>query len=347
MGCAMFLYRMLSAYSDDGGAGKAALSVLIYDFCAFVSELPLGLFIDRTTVFPRNSKNINGLLASAGCMIIALIDIAAAFSAIPSPLFIPAAIVMGLANAAFHSGAGIDIINLSDRKTALSGIFISTGAVGLFLGTNAGRTGCSYPGAAGIALILMSLSLLWLYMHDTHLIPHSDNTEIKTGYGYLLAAVFLLFLVIFYRSFLGFASKYSWRSGFMLGLAAVTAVFFGKFFGGMAADRFGWKKTIVSSLLLCSAAAVFSDSSPVAGCIVLFLFNMTMPVAMMGLANLLPKWKGVAFGLNTAALFLGFVSYHMTAIPVTGIITSPLILLSAVILLTALHIAPEMEDKWD
>lgn len=343
MGCAMLLYHMLSLYGSEAGAETALLSVFVYDFFAFVTELPLGVLLDRLIPPINNASNINGLIAGAGCAIIAAADICEAFDMIPFSLFIPAAVITGIANAAFHLGAGVDVIALSERKASLSGVFISTGALGLFLGTNALKMHFDNLLITGSLLLVISLFLIWQYFHDTFKIQNYDETIIKTGPGYLLLAVSLLFLVIIYRSFLGFASKYSWRSGFIIGIAAVAAVFLGKLFGGIAADYWGWKKTALISLLLCAFLALFSDTSPVAGCLVLLLFNTTMPIAMMGLANILPRWKGIAFGLNTTALFLGFIICHIVNIPVTGTSFCIMIVLSAAILLAALYIAPETE----
>ena len=343
MGCAMLLYHMLSSYGSGIGAGTAVLSVIVYDFFAFVTELPMGVFLDRLNMPVNNVSNINGLIAASGCAVIAAADICEAFEMIPFHLLIPAAVISGIANAAFHLGAGLDIIALSERKASLSGVFISTGALGLFLGTNAFKMHYENLLLTGSLLFIIALFILWQYFHDTLRILNNDDTIIRTGPGYLFTAVSLLFLVIIYRSFLGFASKYSWRSGFTIGLAAVTAVFLGKLCGGVAADIFGWKKITMISLLSCAFFALFSDASPVAGCLVLFLFNTTMPVAMMGLANILPKWKGVAFGLNTSALFLGFIVCNTLKIPVSGTAFCIMIVLSAAVLWAALRIAPETE----
>lgn len=343
MGCAMLLYHMLSLFGNGAGTETAVLSVLVYDFFAFVTELPMGVFLDRFNPPFKNASNINGLIAGAGCAIIGAVDICEAFDMIPLPLFIPAAVITGIANAAFHLGAGLDVIAMSERKASLSGVFISTGALGLFLGTNAQTLRFDKLLLTGSLLLAISLFLFWQYFHDTLKIQNYDHTIIKTGSGCILLAVSLLFLVIVYRSFLGFASKYSWRSGLTIGLVAVSAVFLGKFTGGIAADLFGWKKTTMLSLSACAFFALFSDTSPLAGCLVLFLFNTTMPVAMMGLANILTRWKGAAFGLNTTALFLGFIICHIVNIPVTGTAFCIMIVLSAAILLAALSIAPETE----
>ncbi len=347
MSCAMLLYHLLYADTKIRDPGSlifsASLIILIYDFFAFVFELPLGLLLDRLKTLSPTARNINGLLAAVSCAAIALFDIVGSFGLISSSLIIPVSVAVGLANAAFHLGAGVDVIQLSDRKTSLSGIFISTGALGLFFGTNALSMHYENLLVSGAALLFTAILVLWLYYSETYTIPNTDNTVIRTRRAFLIPAIFLLFLVVFYRSFLGFASKYSWRSGFLTGLIAVVSVFLGKLLGGITADRFGWRKTIIISLLICAIAAFFSDTSLFAGCIVLFLFNMTMPIAMIGLANLLPAWKGVAFGLNTTALFLGFISWHMINTTVSGAVFALLILLSALILLSVLIIAPEME----
>ena len=350
MGCAMLIYHIASYYTGSIGASPV-MAVLAYDFFAFVTELPFGAVLDhisgRYDGAQISYSNKNGLIAACGCVVIAILDILAFADIIIAGAFIPVAVVLGMANAAFHLGAGIDVINLSERKASFSGIFISTGALGLFLGTQALSMHYENLLIMGLALLCMSAYILWEYFHETAFIQNKDDTVIKAGLSRIFLALALLFLVIFYRSFLGFASKYSWRSGFVIGLVATLAVVVGKAAGGIIADRFGWKRTIMASMLVCAVLAVFSDASAIAGCLMLLLFNMTMPIAMIGLANLLPSWKGVAFGLNTVALFLGFVTYRMVKIPVSGVMLGALILLSVVILLTAMHIAPDMERGWD
>ena len=121
------------------------------------------------------------------------------------------------------------------------------------------------------------------------------------------ASAVLFTLVIIFRSYLGFVMKYTWRSAFWLGFAATLCVVAGKMLGGILGDRFGWKKTMAASLLLCAVSGLFSEVSGICGLITLLLFNMTMPITMTGLANVLSWRKGTAFGINTTALFVGFV----------------------------------------
>lgn len=45
---------------------------------------------------------------------------------------ITSCLIAGIGNAMFHIGGGIDVLNISDKKATLSGIFVSTGALGIF-----------------------------------------------------------------------------------------------------------------------------------------------------------------------------------------------------------------------
>ena len=52
-----------------------------------------------------------------------------------------ACIIAGIGNALFHVGGGIDVLNISEKKASLSGIFVSTGAMGIFLGSKSASWG--------------------------------------------------------------------------------------------------------------------------------------------------------------------------------------------------------------
>jgi FSR family fosmidomycin resistance protein-like MFS transporter len=50
---------------------------------------------------------------------------------------------------------------------------------------------------------------------------------------------------------------------------------------------------------------LFAFESPVVGILAILLFNMTMPITLTALSNILYHNKGMAFGLLTFALFIG------------------------------------------
>ena len=140
LSCALLAFRSLSASPDF------ALCLLLYNFCAFALQMPLGLLADRL--------DRNGAVAAAGCALVALAY------AVPLPL--AAAVTAGVGNALFHLGGGIDTLNTGLDRSAALGIFVSPGAVGLFLGTLWGRGDAAPLWAGPVGLLLLAGAILWL-----------------------------------------------------------------------------------------------------------------------------------------------------------------------------------------
>ena len=84
-------------------------------------------------------------------------------------------------------------------------------------------------------------------------------------------------------------------------------IVFGKGLGGILADKWGWRKIGVSSLLLSIGLLTWGVSNPLLATLGLFLFNFTMPITLTVLANVLPGRPGLAFGLTCLALWLGVI----------------------------------------
>ena len=120
--CAFLLCRFVFAVPD------AHINVLLYNFCAFAMQAPLGIIADKI--------NRNYLFAIAGC---ALIAVAYGFWYFP----LAAVFCAGLGNAMFHIGGGIDILNISGEKAGALGVFVSPGALGIFFGATLGRRGAA------------------------------------------------------------------------------------------------------------------------------------------------------------------------------------------------------------
>ena len=137
--CAFLMFRHVMTAPDW------YLCVLIYNFCAFAMQMPLGILADRW--------NRNAVFAVIGC---ALIGAAYGFGQAP----VAAVILAGIGNGMFHIGGGIDILNISRKRSAALGIFVSPGAFGIYFGTLLGRgTGLS-PVLVVIVLLLAIGSIL-------------------------------------------------------------------------------------------------------------------------------------------------------------------------------------------
>lgn len=283
LSCAFLVFRTLADVEEF------ALCLLLYNFCAFALQMPFGLLADK---FDRN-----GLAAALGCILVA--------AAYLSPLPLLTAVVAGCGNALFHLGGGIDVLNTSEKRAWALGIFVSPGALGLFLGTLWGK-GATVPlwlGPAG--LILMAAVILLPYRSFFGSL-RSGNSPCDTtpvnGYAPLLP----LFLVVVLRSYMGMNQSFNWKGTGHWAVILTVALVLGKAAGGVLMDRWGARK--ISAITLAAAAALylFSDA-PIPGTLAVFLFNMTMPITLWAAAKVTPGCKGFAFGLLTFGLFIGYL----------------------------------------
>lgn len=293
--CAFLLYQKV--YDTE----YWYFGLLIYNFCAFALQMPLGLLADRW--------NRNALCAALGCLLVAL-----AFGGGKFPVL--CAVTAGIGNGLFHVGGGIDVLNISREKSSALGIFVSPGALGIYLGTVMGNQG-SIPGLP----VILVLSAAAVCISVVQYIPNrsflSDNKPLSfdgIGSSAVLAAVACLFFVVCLRSYVGMTLDFSWKGQGRWGIVLVLAVVLGKMAGGIFADRFGAVKASFISLGIAAVLFLFS-ANPLAGVGAVFLFNMTMPITLWAVARILPGSKGFSFGLLTFGLFLGFIPVYMGAEP--------------------------------
>ena len=295
--CAFLMFRNIAGTPDG------YLCVLLYNFCAFAMQMPLGIVADKL--------NRNYLFAISGCV---LVGAAYGFATIP----ITEVVVVGVGNALFHIGGGIDALNISEKKLCALGVFVSPGAFGVYFGTMLGK-GNSFS-AILIPLALIAAAGLILAVHKAQKGTYPKNTVFSlegVGSQRRLIAVALLFLVVCLRSFVGLALDFSWKSIGGWGTALICAVVFGKTIGGFIADRLGVIKTSLYSFGI-AALLFLLPTIPVAGVTAVLLFNMTMPITLWAVAKIIPGAKGFAFGLLTFGLFLGFLPVYI------GVDVSPL-----------------------
>ena len=274
--------------------GDWMVLVLVYNAFAFAFQLPFGVLADRL----GKSWRVAGIGA---------VLVAAGWCCRGVPL--AACIAAGIGNALFHLGGGREVLLLGGPKAAPSGVFVSTGAVGVFLGLWCARTGkTAWPVpvllmmvAAGLIFFLgrrpESAEVLWK--------PASPSAR-KTG------AVFLLAATVALRSWLGGQMAFPWKTGW-LALAVVLCVAGGKAIGGILGDRLGWMNTAGMTLFLAALCFFGSFAVPGVGLAGALLFNTTMPITLGALARLLGAENcGLAFGITTFSIFVGLSPDFLT-----------------------------------
>lgn len=267
------------------------LFLVIYNFLAFAFELPLGIIADRI--------NKNALLSAIGCFNITL-----AFIVVKYPML--SCILLGIGNSLFHVGGGIDVLNISNKKATLPGIYVSTGAIGLYIGQKLYNIFDSVYFVCPIVMLISGVVLLELYsiIKNKYKINNEIITKKEVDKRKIVITI-LLVIVVCIRGYMGLALKYEWKNELVFGIISIICVVLGKMLGGIIGDKIGWKKISVLSLGLASVLFVFSWSSPVCGLLAILLFNMTMPLTLTAISNMFPQRKGMSFGLTTLGLFIG------------------------------------------
>ena len=281
LSCALLLFGPLS--------GTPPLYLLLYNFCAFALQMPLGLAADRLSRC--------GPLAAAGCCLTAL--------AYLSPLPLPAVLAAGVGNALFHLGGGTDVLRASGERGAALGIFVSPGALGLYLGTLWALGGSALLWTAPAGLLALAWAI-WLLRRRAA--PRSKGRSAPPSGGSW--AVLPLLLVVVLRSYMGMNQSFAWKSQGAWALYLTLALALGKTAGGFAMDRLGPRRASAVSLAL-AGGLYLASALPLAGTLAVFLFNMTMPVTLWAVARALPGAEGFSFGILTFGLFLGFLPSYL------------------------------------
>lgn len=274
----------------ESGVSHRGEAIIVYNLLAFAGQLPIGMMAD---ILPKKK-----MLTALGCVLAGI--------SYPLVFVAPwtACVLTAVGNGAFHIGAGTEILSKTMPKAGPSGLFVSSGALGVWLAYRV-------AGRAFVLLcpVVMLLAAVVLLLIDNSGVEELKPAEIRYGkpsWIVLLAGVcFMLTIVL--RSLLGMVMNFSWKAEPVLSLLAVLAVVAGKAVGGVLGDRFGHVKTVTISLLVSLTAFLFSMENWGAGIVAILCFNMTMPLTLTAIARLCRGKYGFAFGLTTFALAMGFI----------------------------------------
>ncbi len=281
---AVDLCCFFSLYSGAAGSEHAALWVLVYNALAFGLQAPLGALADALDdVRP---------VAILGLGLVAV-------GAMARERFLIAILLLGAGNALFHAGGAVSVLRHRPGDALYAGIYVAPGALGVAAGILLAASG-GLSSALCILLLLICVFLIIAVgpgaVRNTavEVTPHEP---LSLGAG----AILLCLASIGVRSFAGFSAELP-KLIFLGGLAS----FSGKLFGGVFARKFNWN---VLALLGVGIGGLMLAFFPGAKFIYIgvFLFNLAMPLTLSAVIKSLPGHTGFAFGLTTAALFLGWL----------------------------------------
>ena len=283
--------------SGQGSLELVALSILLYDVVAFAFQLPVGIALDKLD--KNSSATMLSYVLVGGGVLLSLVPVAL--------LEWPTVLLLAVGNALFHCAGGLCVLNISQKHAGPSGIFIATGAVGVFLGTFSARYGRLQVAFALLVLLFLCAIITQVVqkVNKKYWNIHNVPFAIPEFSSRSLIAIVLLCFVVALRSYTGMVMAFPWKSEVLLLGLSIFGVFAGKALGGLVADRIGFRTTAIFSLI--AAATLFAPSweVPVMGLLGVFFFNFTMSITLASLANILPNAKGTAFGLASFSLAVG------------------------------------------
>lgn len=268
---------------------------LVYNFCAFAMQMPIGLLAD---ILGRNRP-----FALVG---IALVLLAAC--PLPVPLRV---IAMGLGNACYHVGGGREALLHDDKMTGL-GIFVSPGAVGIYLGTVLAHIDAVHVAVFAALAVTVATVLMCC--------PGGIKRNLISRPQPMLALLMLAVVIV--RSLIGLSMESPWKTGLFVTFGALAAAG-GKALGGFAGDMLGSRTAGVLSLVLAAALFLLPEAG-IAGVLGVLLFNMTMPITLRRACDAVPGMEGFGFGFLTFGLFLGYLpsAFGITFVPWIGAVLS-------------------------
>ena len=296
-------YILFARVAQAQSGRTAAVAFLVYNLITFGLQPLFGFVIDYFRSFPA---------ASIGCLLV-LVGVC-----LPQSAALVGLVFAALGNAWFHVGAGSDTLLASHGRMWDSGMFVSSGALGVALGTLAGQAQCS----PAIPILLVAIPLLLEWWLPTQYGGLLERYWIYSGKTSVPVTFLLLLFAIAIRSFVGAAVPLPWKVGNLDLLLAAVAAFVGKAFGGLLADLFGARR--------------FGQQSFVLSLIGIALFNIPMSITLCALADLLPLNTGLAFGLSTLALLVGMLPALLLPL---GEISTVLLLLPVLVAALFLSIA--------
>lgn len=310
--CAFVMYGVFQ--DNDAWYGY----LLLYNFCAFALQMPLGVVFDG--ICRGKSVNEKYRLSAGFAVLGAGLTLLGGFTHVT---------VLGLGNALFHVGGGVGTIWTSEREGSVCtrlGVFVAPGALGLFWGKvwsqSVNKVWIAWAGA--LVLLCLGGALLWICKGKRFdFYCGRRGGEGRLAYRKSLMAV-CCFLVVVLRSYVGMAAAFPWKNTVLMGAVCTVAVAGGKAAGGFLADRIGIYRTVVISLIL--AAGMYGlGGFWGTGLLALLFFNMTMPLTLYLMWKEMREQPGLAFGVLTFALFLGFLPvYFQTVLPIDYRLTGSL-----------------------
>lgn len=275
---------------------------VVYNVLAFLTQPPTGMLADRV----KQRHWI--LLSSIILLILAVIETVCVIpycSAAPVFLLMLLSVLLGIGNSLFHVWGGKETAVRTGNDIRALGVFVSTGAFGLAVGS----VFLSRALMFGLLLGICILALAYLRIDTAKPIVTTEVDIESEVYPKPLVWVvlILIMLIVAGRSFTGesFTKVIDKTPMVVLLIGALTMM--GKMAGGWLVKWLGMVTSIILLLVgvtICIAAKGNHIGIALVG---LFMVNCTMPITLYWANVMLKGREGLAFGLLAASLIPGYL----------------------------------------
>ena len=280
--------------------GLAWERILAYNAIAFAVQFPIGVMLDAWPSWTKAGFGMSLVLtlAGVGCAVGNTMGLCA------MPIGWTALALACFGNALFHLTAGRTILDEWDGKGGPIGLFISTGALGLFAGMRlAGDHGLACLAGFGMALAAVGGAAWWRGFERMSALRKNLPDVGLAAWMVLIG----LFVLVAWRSWAGLAAvKMTNAAGLAFACAGVAVTWAGKAAGGFIGDRFGrWQVTAVSVIGSLALCAWCRPDQAVVWLALLFVAQLATGPVLSLMYDKMGRAGGTAFGLNCLGLFVG------------------------------------------
>lgn len=280
--CSLIIFSSL--YNDD--YNQCLVVFLIYNILAFMFQPFVGLLIDKYN-YSRMFLIISVFLLILGIL--------------TRTNYLISTIFLGLGNAFFHISGGKYVTEKTSNDISSLGLFVSTGAVGLVIG--------QYCYSDILLFIFIFLLIIFTVLIVFSYEEKNEKNQIKLEITKpkMLFLVKLLIIVVMIRSLVGKITIINFSTNQFVFLLIGIATCLGKVLGGIFTKYFGLLKTLIGSMIIAFICLIFFNNNMYLTLLGIITFNVTMPITLWYMNNLLNKKLGFAFGLLAGSLFPGYL----------------------------------------
>jgi|HubBroStandDraft_6_1064221.scaffolds.fasta_scaffold72157_3 FSR family fosmidomycin resistance protein-like MFS transporter len=308
---------LLGSLATDSPATQITLLVLVYNALAFGGQPLIGYFADSLRS-PR--------LFVSGSMALMAASLVTRWLG-----FGEAAVLMaGLASAAFHVGAGALTLRSCGGRSDAAGLFAAPGVIGLAIGGALAVSG--HYLYLPFLILLVALMLLIQAWPVPPRLPSGSNPSkepIFEAHDWIMIG---LLTAVALRSLLWTSFQLASAGQINALIALAVAAGAGKVIGGFAAERLGYRRWTLLSLLIAAPLLAFAGKKLAFLLPGVALLQSSIPCSIAAMARLLPARPATATGLVLGlAVALGGLP-TMLAVPptLTPAIALAIILVAAV-----------------